>query len=276
VLVDSPRAVELLGAGLAAAGSTRQLPVLLEVGAAGGRAGARDDTQARAVAAAVAASGQLVLAGVEAWEGGLGSDRCPATLAAIDALVARALALAVELDAAGAFTDRAEILLTAGGSAYFDRVAAGLRPDRPLSRPARTVLRSGCYLTHDHGGYERLSPLAGRLRPALQLWTDVRSRPEPGLAIVGFGKRDAPYDSGLPVVLGVVEPDGTRRPPPPGAHVAATNDQHAFVRWTDGELAVGDVLVCGISHPCTAFDKWSALPLVDETSSVVGAVRTVF
>src|SRR5262249_2764488 len=102
-----------------------------------------------------------------------------------------------------------------------------------------------------------------RLRPALQLWADVRSQPEPGLAIVGFGKRDAPYDAGLPTLLSR-----------PGGEVVATNDQHAFLRF-EGELAVGDVLVFGVSRPFTAFASWPALPLIDGEANVVGAVRTL-
>jgi D-serine dehydratase len=261
-LVDSVRGVELLDGALDAAGGG-PLKVLLEIGAPGSRAGARDDETAHAVAEAVHRSRHLVLAGVEGWEGVLGKDRSDATLDAVDALCERAAALAAELDAAGRFEGSEQILLTAGGSSFFDRVALKLRASG-LSRPCRTVLRSGCYLTHDHGLYDGLSPLSGELKPALMLWADVRSLPESGLAIVGFGKRDAPYDAGLPTVLSH-----------PGFEVVATNDQHAFVRY-EGDLAVGDVLRLGISHPCTAFDKWPALPLVDDQANVVGAVRTIF
>ena len=33
---------------------------------------------------------------------------------------------------------------------------------------------------------------------------------------------------------------------------------------------------CGISHPCTAFDRWRAMPVVDDDYNVVGSVRTFF
>jgi D-serine deaminase-like pyridoxal phosphate-dependent protein len=259
VFADSVRGVELL----AAAPRDRALPVLIEVGAAGGRAGVRNDDQARAVAAAIAAGPSLRLAGLAAWEGGLPGRR------EVDSLLARTRALAQELD--GAFeTD--EVILTAGGSVFFDRVAEGLS-GVALSRPTRVVLRSGCYLTHDHGLYAERSPLRAELRPALQLWAEVLSLPEPGLAIAGFGKRDAPYDLGLPIVEEVVR-DGQRRA---AADITVTtvNDQHAFLAH-DGSLAVGDLVVCGISHPCTAFDKWTLLPLIDADANVTGAVRTLF
>jgi D-serine deaminase-like pyridoxal phosphate-dependent protein len=236
-LVDSLAGVERL-AGC-------PVRVLVEVGPSGGRAGARDAETALAVAAAVNADPALTLAGVEAWEGGL-------EVARVDDFLADVASIAERLGAE---------LVTAGGSAYFDRVAAHL---------PGAVLRSGCYLTHDHGLYARSTPLPD-LRPALQLWSEVLSVPEPGLAIAGFGKRDAPYDIDLPVPLRVFG-----RELPDGLRVEALNDQHAFLRYDDGELRVGDLVVCGISHPCTAFDKWPLVPLVDDDNRVIGAVRTLF
>ena len=144
-------------------------------------------------------------------------------------------------------------------------MAERLRFPRALSRPVRVVVRAGCYLTHDDGIYARASPLPG-LRPALELWSHVLSCPESGLAIAGFGKRDAPYDLGLPVVK---QPAGALR-------VDSLADQHAFVHDPDGILAVGDTIVCGISHPCTAFDKWSLIAVVNDDDMVIDAVRTLF
>src|SRR4051812_40395844 len=246
-LVDSVEGVRAL-----AAGATRPLRVLIELG--GPRAGCRTQAQALAVADAVAPP--LVLAGVEGFEGTLPEE-------AVDPFVDRMRELAEALDARGAFAGVDEIVATAGGSAFFDHVAARLRFDG-LSRPVRVVLRSGCYLTHDDGIYAESSPLAG-LRAALELWARVLSCPEPGLAIAGFGKRDAPYDLGLPVVRSHQ-----------GVAVEALNDQHAYLRDPNGVLAVGDTVVCGISHPCTAFDKWPLIGVVDDDDIVIGAIRTQF
>jgi D-serine deaminase-like pyridoxal phosphate-dependent protein len=273
VLVDSRPGVAALDAALAASGDARAVPVLLELG--GTRAGCRTDADALEVAGAVAASSRLTLAGVEGYEGTLGADRAPATLAAVDAFIDRMAALAARLDADGRFDGAGEILLTAGGSALFDRVVARLSGVGGLSRPVRVVLRSGCYLTHDDGQYARTSPLTGELRPALELWSQVLSCPEPGLAICGFGKRDAPYDLDLPVPR-EVRRDGAAPAPADGLEVSALNDQHAFVRDGRDALRVGDVLVCGVSHPCTAFDKWALIPVVDDRDRVVDAVRTLF
>ena len=57
------------------------------------------------------------------------------------------------------------------------------------------------------------------------------------------------------------------------------NDQHAYLRFaadaTDAPQ-VGDLVGCGISHPCTTFDKWRALFTVDDDYRVTGAIRTFF
>jgi D-serine dehydratase len=249
-LVDSVAGVRALAAGV-----TRPLHVLIELGST--RAGCRTQEQAFAVADAVAAAPQLALAGVEGFEGTLAAD-------AVDPYLDRLRALVEALDARGCFAGVDEIVATAGGSAFFDRVANRLRFGR-LSRPVRVVVRAGCYVTHDDGLYAGVTPLPG-LRAALELWARVLSCPEPGLAIVGFGKRDAPYDLGLPIV----------RRPSGGLTVEALNDQHAFVRDPGGMLGVGDTVVCGISHPCTAFDKWPLIALVDDDDVVVDAIRTRF
>ena len=136
-LVDSVEGVALLDRGL-----SRPLPVLIELG--GARAGCRTEVQALAVADAVAAAPSLVLAGVEGFEGSVGADREPSTLAAVDAFLDRIRSLIEALDARGAFADVPEILATAGGSALFDRVAERLTL-RPLAagprRAARRLLR---------------------------------------------------------------------------------------------------------------------------------------
>jgi D-serine dehydratase len=246
-LVDSVEGVRALAAGV-----QRPLGVLIELG--GPRAGCRTLEQALAVADAVAPP--LLLAGVEGFEGTLPED-------AVDGFVDRLRELVEVLDARGAFSAVDEIIATAGGSAFFDHVVERLRFSG-LSRPVRVVLRSGCYVTHDDGIYAESSPLSG-LRAALELWARVLSCPEPGLAIAGFGKRDAPYDLGLPIV---------RRPG--GVTVEALNDQHAYLRDPDGVLSLRDTVVCGISHPCTAFDKWPVIGVVDDDDVVIDAIRTYF
>jgi D-serine dehydratase len=278
-LVDSVEAVRLMDDALTGASVERPLQVLIELGVPGGRAGARELDTALAVADAVAASPVLRLAGIEAFEGVIGAADIDESLGEVDRFVARLRELGEELDRRGDFDELDDVIVTAGGSAYFDRVVSGLA-GFDAGRPTRLVLRSGCYVTHDSVHYEHLSPLGGRgagerLRPAIEAWGVVLSRPEAGLAIVGFGKRDVPYDLELPVPERVRRRDG-RVEPLDGVSITALNDQHAFVDTGHAELEVGDWIECGISHPCTAFDKWTALPIVDDDYAVVGVARTYF
>ncbi len=283
-LVDSVPGVSLLDSALGETALKRRMRVLLEVGPEGGRTGCRTHEQAIEVARAVAGSRHLALAGVEAFEGVIHAENVRATIGAIDAFLEDMRALVVELDAAGLFAQAPEVIVTAGGSAFPDRAVAELGSRWELKRPVRLVLRSGCYLTHDAVHYHDLSPFGGRisetgpLEEALEVWGAVLSLPEPGLALLGFGKRDVSYDLELPVPR-FVKTAGPQPPRPlrAEASIFALNDQHAFMKvGPEANLKVGDLVGCGISHPCTAFDKWRLIPVVDDGYRVVDAVLTYF
>jgi len=144
------------------------------------------------------------------------------------------------------------------------------------------ILRSGCYLTHDHGIYARASPAARgaagapELVPALELWAQVLSRPEPELALLGAGRRDVGFDAGFPVPLRAVRRDGSRSGAD-GWQVTGLNDQHAYLRVPqDAALAPGDLVCLGISHPCTTLDKWRVLVVLNDGDRVIDAVHAFF
>lgn len=290
VLADSLEGVARLSQALTARGLARPLPVLVELGIEGKRAGCRMLDEALAVARAIAGADGLALAGIEGYEGLLVTQDPEADLRAVNAFLARLVELVKTADGEGLF-GHAEILLSAGGSSYFDLVARGFAGVEGLSRPLRAVLRSGCYLTSDHGSYRRLlARLDGRearpeegLRPALEVWSMVQSRPEPGLAILTMGKRDASYDEALPVPVYTHRPGSEAQGPaalPPGCAIVKMNDQHAYLSLPEGpirdELKIGDLVGCGISHPCTTFDKWQVLLAVDDAYTVTQALNTFF
>jgi D-serine dehydratase len=59
--------------------------------------------------------------------------------------------------------------------------------------------------------------------------------------------------------------------------VVRLDDQHGYVRIPEpSELAPGDLLSLGVTHPCTTFDKWRVIPVVDDDDRVVDAVHTFF
>jgi D-serine dehydratase len=284
VLADSLAGVARLAEEVANHPLARPLSVLVELGLSGKRAGCRTPEEAMTVARAVEGAPGLLLAGFEGYEGLLDDPR------AVEDFVGKLGALVLEADDEGLF-GAAEILISAGGSGFFDLVARGFQSLHGLSRPLRPVLRSGCYLTSDHGMYqvqlqrldqrEGVAPGEG-LRPALEIWSVVQSRPEPGLAILTMGKRDASHDAGLPVPLWTHRPGpGAPHALPAACEIVKMNDQHAYLRLPEGDplrdsLAVGDLVGCGISHPCTTFDRWPLLLAVDDDYLVRGALNTFF
>lgn len=274
--VDSDRGIDILEERLARWPSSSALGVLVELGFAGGRTGARSTAEALDLARRVAASPVLALRGIAGFEGLMsrGTSLVPPGLPAfLDSMHELVTMCQAEL----LFDDVP--IVTAGGSSYFDLVVKQLGPSQ-FNFDIRTILRSGCYATHDHGMYRETSPMdsraesdsRGRFAPALELVAHVWSRPEQDLVIAGFGRRDAPTDDRLPVVLGLLGNDGDLVPEM-GAEVVGVNDQHAFIRVQKTcDWQVGDVVSVGISHPCGAFDRWRTLPLVDEMRRVIGEV----
>ncbi|MGX1762429.1 alanine racemase [Streptomyces lydicus] len=260
-LIDSPTGVDLAAAALH--DTHNPLRVLVDVGVPDGRTGVRNAAEAyELAAAAVKASPGVLLAGVAGYEGVRPNTRDAATLAAVDA---HCRMTAEVFESLAPLYETARPVFSMGGSAFPDRVVHAVaellhrRGDLPLV----PVLRSGCYVTHDHGTYARVTPLPG-LRPALTVRATVLSTPEEGTAVVGAGKRELPYDAGLPVVLGARSAAGAHREV--RATAARIYDHHLVLTPAQG-LQVGDEVDLGVSHPCSAFDRWPDITVVGEEGS---------
>ncbi|GGW36558.1 amino acid deaminase [Streptomyces caelestis] len=273
--VDSVRGVELMDAALR--GARRPLDVVVELAAGeGARTGVRTEAECAAVADAVAGTRTLRLVGVAGYEG----EVPKADPERVTAWLRRLVALAAGFDKAGRFSGADEIVVSAGGSAWFDAVADVFSEIPELSLPVLKLLRSGAYVSHDDGHYRKLTPFnrvpeEGALEPAFRLWTQVVSRPSAEQAFVNAGKRDAAYDLGLPFAQ-VIRRDGAERPAT-GVSVTALSDQHAWLSTTpEAGLEVGDWVGLGLSHPCTSFDKWPLIPVAEADGTVVDYVRTFF
>lgn len=281
---DSVAGVELIGQAIRTHSPSRPLQILVEVGYPGGRGGCRDLRQVLEVAGAIVADPGLSLAGVGGYEGLLGHDLEPATVIAVRSFVSsvRDAASAV-LDSGTYHGAPGDFIVTCGGSAYFDIVVDELVDGWRRSEEVTVVLRAGSYLTHDEGLYADVSPFARLLprgedlRPALQLWAHVLSTPDPCRAIVGAGRRDVPFDAGLPQPRLLWSRGDDEPRTLTGATTIGLDDHHSYVELEqDGEVAVGDLVMFGISHPCTAFDKWRLIPVLDDGWNIVDCVHTCF
>jgi D-serine dehydratase len=288
VLVDSVAGVERLAAKAAAMRAPRPLRLLIEVGQQGVRTGARDLDAVRVIVHAVERSlPWLALHGTEAYEGAikaLPEEAAQRTRAMLDFQIDAARLVA----ASEAARDARTLMLSAGGSQYFDIVARQLT-GALLGRPVEVVLRCGCYIAHDHVSYasafadltERglYRSVSGALVPALEVWGCVQSRPETTRAYVTGGKRDLSFDLDLPQPIAWYRPGTHASPQPlPGRmRVLALNDQHTHLDVdANSPLQPGDLLGFGISHPCTTFDKWQLIYIVDDDYDIVDAIRTYF
>ena len=278
--VDSADGVAILDRVLTRKPAGRRLGVLVEIGHADGRTGCRTDADALEVAKGAAATGTLRVAGVAGYEGSIGAGSQAEALGPIASFCRRLRGLA---DTLAATSGEDEFIVTAGGSAYFDVVTRELTAGGTAG--ITVILRSGAYVTHDHGYYGTVSPVrrdaagAPVLRPALELWAQVLSRPEPGLALLGAGRRDAGFDQGLPVPLRVVRQGGPVEVSGAGlgGEVTELNDQHAYLRLDAGTaLGPGDLVCLGISHPCTTLDKWRVIPVVSDDGHVIDTVHAFF
>lgn len=282
--VDSAEGIEIMESALASLGTDVKLPVLVELGFDGGRTGARSVEDAVGLARSVVATSHLTLAGTAGFEGIIVDGEKPAVVGVRDFLD-DLVAATRSIDEEGLFGEATEVVLSAGGSAFFDYVAERFEGVE-LSRPLRKVLRSGAYVTHDHGGLHRASPMGlnpridvptERLEGAVEVWASVLSRPEPDRIVLGLGKRDISTDGLLPLALKVLR-RGEKQPVDIEPNRAfAVNDQHGYLKVDrEFELGPGDLVGFGISHPCTTFDKWRVMHLVDDDYQVIDRIHTEF
>jgi D-serine dehydratase len=281
-LLDSGDGVRRLAAGLENFGATRPLNVLIELGRNGWRTGVRTPEAGLAVFAEASRHEKLRVRGIEAFEGLASSpDGSDGEAKIVDEFLAD-LGRMWELIRAELPGDEAPIL-SAGGSAHLDRV---LKLARSAAGDFKFVVRSGCYVTHDHQFYQSkqdawlarsaAADALPRFIPALEIWGCVHSVPQADRAILNFGKRDVAFDLGLPQPL-IAYSEGKQGRELKNAQITALNDQHAYLDFgSEDRFEIGDLVRCGISHPCTCFDKWQIIPVVNDEYDVIDIYRTFF
>lgn len=284
VLVDSIAGAKAISDGFSRCSGAAPARLLIEMGMPHGRCGVRTLEEGRALARAIQSLSHVEVHGVEGYEGSIVSDHAERDAGAVLHYLRTLLQFCDALAAEGSFADPDRIILSAGGSAYYDLIAQAFSARSPHVVP---ILRSGCYLTHDSGFYRRLLARmqhragpgsAPSLIPALEVWSRVISRPQPDQAIVVMGKRDVSFDIDLPAARWWFREGRHDTPQSIDTLVInKLNDQHGYLTVpADVDLAIGDLLGFDISHPCTTFDKWSLLLEVDDGYTVLGGLKTFF
>jgi D-serine dehydratase len=266
--------------------------VMIELGYRQGRTGCRSPDELWTVAEyAWAMDRSLSVEGVSFYEGTIGvapgeETAAPAVSRFLNDVRQGCERLLPEILAR---TDRA--IVTGGGSAYFDIVLSKLGD--LVGKRTDLILRGACYFTGDHGYYARMlqeldqrSGVAGssklgmqgsEIRPALELVSYVQSLNDPGVAIVTMGLRDMPCDLGFPIPIRQYRDGRLLDVCGPGWTVVKSNDQHCYMHYPIGsDIAVGDIFSFGVSHPCTAFDKWRLFFRVNDEYNVIDVHETFF
>jgi D-serine dehydratase len=289
-LVDSVEGVEMLARAASELPAGRPINLLIEGGIPTGRAGCRDVPTALAVGRAIkAAAPHLALRGVEGYEGTVLAKTIEEREERIGAFVDHLASIGTACVKEQLFTEY-PVILTAGGSAFYDIVVDHFHAAN-IGAPIVIVTRSGCYLTHDSLQYEKwfdrirernpkIRQISGSFLPALEVWAYVQSCPEPGRVIVTAGKRDISHDAEMPIPEQWFRPGFHRKPQPvvEGEYVLTRiHDQHINLSVpVEHPYKVGDMISFGVSHPCTTFDKWQVIPVVDAEYNVVSAIKTFF
>lgn len=282
VYVDSVSGVQLLESTVAKFTPAKSIDVLIEIGFLGGRGGARSKDTAIKVALAVSKSNYLRLRGISGFEGIALPPENGTVLDGVNLLLDLIVDTAKEIDSLGFFAKTTDIVLSAGGSNYFDR-AVDKFSSVYLSKPIIRILRAGCYLTHDDGDSSPDDRITDpkidlpHFQPALHVWGEVLSIPEPTRAIVGIGRRDASFDLSMPVPKLIRRSGSNFLEPATGMSTHTMNDQHLYLNLSkESSVNIGDLISFGIAHPCTTFDKWRTLAIVDRNYNIVDLIDTYF
>lgn len=258
--------------------------VLLEVGIKGGRCGLRSAKDISSLVATCEQFTSLQLMGIAFYEGVIGGENAAQQ---VKVFVDEVSTLAKRLRVENRYnTDKP--IITGAGSAWYDIVAKTLY-DNSCSDNFNIILRPGCYLIHDTGIYQKAqqaimarsqiaSDIPGDLENSLSIWAYVLSLPEPGLAIIGMGKRDVAFDAGLPTAELIYSVKTNQlRAVNSAFKVEKIMDQHCMLRYSDEQpLRVGDMMSFSTSHPCLTFDKWRQIGIVEDEWVITKTISTQF
>ena len=264
--VDSILALEIIQKHTPVEGEQN---LFIEIGTENGRGGVRELSLVEQIAQRISADKRLNLIGVTGFEGAVPDVARGRRGEKKISKFCQKIVAAAEL--AYPYKSDQQFVISAGGSAYFDIVARELNK---FEKPRRLLLRSGGYITHDHRYYEDIYPFASSDRsfqPAIEVWAQVISKPEKDFGVLNLGKRDIGNDLHNPIPIKSY--DGQVKSF--SAVIEKLNDQHGYLRGRQ-EFSLAQLIGLGISHPCTTFDKWGLIPLVNDNYDLIDCLQTFF
>lgn len=264
--VDSILALEIIQKHTPSEGEQN---LFIEIGTENGRGGVRELSLVEQLAQRIKADQRLNLIGVTGFEGAVPDAARGRRGEKKISKFCQKIVAAAEL--AYPYKSDQPFVISAGGSAYFDIVARELNK---FEKPRRLLLRSGGYITHDHKYYEEIYPFASSDRsfqPAIEVWAQVISKPEKDFGVLNLGKRDIGNDLHNPIPIKSY--DGQVKSF--SAVIEKLNDQHGYLRGKQ-EFSLAQLIGLGISHPCTTFDKWGLIPLVNDDYDLIDCLQTFF
>jgi D-serine dehydratase len=264
--VDSILALEIIQKHTPSEGEQN---LFIEIGTENGRGGVRELSLVEQLAQLIKADKRLNLIGVTGFEGAVPDAARGRRGEKKISKFCQKIVAAAEL--AYPYKSDQQFVISAGGSAYFDIVARELNK---FEKPRRLLLRSGGYITHDHKYYEEIYPFAlsdRSFKPAIEVWAQVISKPEKDFGVLNLGKRDIGNDLHNPIPIKSY--DGQVKSF--SAVIEKLNDQHGYLRGKQ-EFSLAQLIGLGISHPCTTFDKWGLIPLVNDDYDLIDCLQTFF
>lgn len=236
VCVDAARSVADLDAAAARAGV--RLDVLVEINVGGDRCGVEPGAPALALARAIAASGNLRFAGLQAYHGGAQHLRSIASRRdAIERAVGLVRATRESLEAGGV---ACETVTGAGTGTFPLELASGVYDE----------LQPGSYIFMD-ADYNRNEADAAwpQFEQSLFVWATVMSRPTAARAMVDAGLKASSVDSGMPQVWKL-----------PGVEFVKASDEHGVLVIAPGveapALGAKLLLVPGHCDPTVNLHDW--------------------
>ena len=295
--VDSLFGINLLSKTSIEYKSRSKIKILIETGFKNSRSGIRDlATLKQLTEKIIKLPNNFLLSGILFYEGAASTKNYKETLKRINKII-KFSTNSFEYLWNNNFFNSKEIILSGGGSEYFDLVVASFKKYRNIKN-LKLVIRPGSFLAYGHGYYtKRLDEIDKRgglffnnnnnnikatnlFSPSLELWAYIISIQDKNMAILNFGKRDVSFDLGYPVPLAIyrkskliIKLDSKKK----NLIIRRLNDQHAFLDYSGYDnIQIGDLIKFGISHPCITIDKWSFFYMCDEKYNIKEALKTFF